>query len=254
MSTDTARSASTDNKFFGVVEALVSDNVDPDDEARVKVSYPRFDQAMVSEWARVAQPYAGNGYGFVFVPEVGDEVLVAFVQGDMRFPIIVGGLYNGVDKPPTSPRDDRDQKLIKTKGEHELLFDDTAGSERVRLRTAGGHMADLDDEGKQVTVSSTGGNTVVLDDNAKKITIETAAGQSVVLDANSGKVTISATTVTLDASTISLGSTASHPIVLGDMFVTMFNTHVHPTAVGPSGPPTPPLVPSAVLSQVTKTS
>jgi uncharacterized protein involved in type VI secretion and phage assembly len=252
MSADTARSTSTDKKFLGVVEALVSEVVDPEDEARVKVSYPRFDQAMVSEWARVAQPYAGNAYGFVFVPEVGDEVLVAFVQGDMRFPIIVGGLYNGVDKPPTSRRDDRDQKLIKTKGEHELLFDDTAGSMRARLKTAGGHMLDLDDEGKTVTVSSTGGDKVVLDDNAKSITIETAGGQKVLLE--SGKVTITATTVTLDASTISLGSAAAHPVLLGDMFVTMFNTHVHPTAVGPSGPPTPPLVPTAVLSQTTKTS
>jgi uncharacterized protein involved in type VI secretion and phage assembly len=254
MSADTARSSSTDKKFFGVVEALVSEIVDPEDEARVKVSYPRFDQAMVSEWARVAQPYAGNDYGFVFVPEVGDEVLVAFVQGDMRFPIIVGGLYNGVDKPPTSPRDDRDQKLIRTKGEHELLLDDTADSKRARLKTAGGHTLDLDDEGKTLAVSSTAGHKVVLDDNAKSITLETADGQSVVLDGSSGKVTISATSVTLDASTISLGSTASHAVLLGDLFVTMFNTHVHPTAVGPSGPPTPPLVGPAVLSQTTRTS
>ena len=50
---------------------------------------------------RRASSYAGNGYGSFFVPEVGDEVLVAFVQGDMRYPIILGGLYNGEDKPPT---------------------------------------------------------------------------------------------------------------------------------------------------------
>ena len=55
-----------------------------------------------SDWCRVVQPYAGNGYGAVFVPEKGDEVLVAFVHGDMRFPIVIGGLYNGKDKPPTA--------------------------------------------------------------------------------------------------------------------------------------------------------
>ena len=49
---------------------------------------------------RMCNSYAGNNYGFYFVPQVGDEVLVAFIQGDMRLPVILGGLYNGKDKPP----------------------------------------------------------------------------------------------------------------------------------------------------------
>ena len=112
-------------------------------------SFPWFDDEMVSEWCRVAQPYAGNGYGVFLVPEVGDEVLVAFIHGDMRLPIVLGGLYNGQDKPPTSRQDDTDQKLIRTKAGHELLFDDSDGTERVTLETAGGHALDLDDAGRE---------------------------------------------------------------------------------------------------------
>ena len=99
------RSLSTDQRYYGVYEALVSDVNDPANEGRVKIKMPWFDEQMETEWCRVRQFYAGNGYGAFFVPEVGDEVLIAFIQGDMRQPIILGGLYNGNDKPP-SHRDD----------------------------------------------------------------------------------------------------------------------------------------------------
>jgi uncharacterized protein involved in type VI secretion and phage assembly len=254
VSPETSRARSTDQRYYGVVEAIVVDVYDPEDEGRVKVRFPWFDEAMISEWCRVAQPYAGNGYGFVWVPELEDEVLVAFVHGDMRMPIVVGGLYNGVDKPPTAKQPGRDQKMIRTKGGHELVMDDTSGSERTRLTTAGGHTLDLDDAGKKVTVASTAGHSVLIDENAQSIAIETAGGQSVSLDGASGKITISATSVTLDATAISLGSAAAQSVVLGTTFLALFNAHVHTTGIpgGPTSPPVPPLTP-AILSQTTKT-
>jgi uncharacterized protein involved in type VI secretion and phage assembly len=88
-----------DQHFYGIAEALVVDNEDPLGEGRVKVTYPWLDQSMQTEWCRVCQLYAGNGYGSFFVPEKDDEVLVAFVHGDMTEPIVIGGLYNGKDKP-----------------------------------------------------------------------------------------------------------------------------------------------------------
>ena len=98
----------------------------------------RFDGGReVSDWCRVAQLYAGGGYGSFFPPEKGDEVLVAFVQGDMRIPIVLGGLYNGQDKPSTSRDGGKDQKLIRTRGGHQLLFDDT-GSDKALIRFASG--------------------------------------------------------------------------------------------------------------------
>lgn len=139
------RSRSTDRRYYGVVEAIVEEN-EGDDEGRVKVRFPWFDGgATVTEWCRVSQLHAGGGYGSVFVPEKGDEVLVAFVHGDMRFPIVLGGLYNGVDKPPTARTDGRDQKVIRTRAGHEVLFDD--GAKEIRITTA---------EGGTVTVTATG--------------------------------------------------------------------------------------------------
>jgi uncharacterized protein involved in type VI secretion and phage assembly len=93
----------------------------------------------------------------VFVPESGDEVLVAFVHGDMRFPIVLGGLYNGVDKPPTARAGGRDQKIIRTKAGHEVLLDD--GNKEIRITTA---------EGGNVTVTATGEIKL----SAKKVTVE----------------------------------------------------------------------------------
>ncbi|GAB3451450.1 phage baseplate assembly protein V [Actinophytocola sediminis] len=139
------RSRSTDRRYYGVAEAIVVEH-DGNDEGQVKLKFEWFDGgATVTDWCRVSQLYAGGGYGSVFVPEIGDEVLVAFVHGDMRFPIVLGGLYNGVDKPPTARTDGRDQKIIRTRAGHEVLFDDAA--KEIRITTA---------DGGDVTVTATG--------------------------------------------------------------------------------------------------
>jgi phage protein D len=83
----------------GVVSAVVTDNRDPDDTARVKLKFPWLSDDYESDWARLAQLGAGPQSGAVFIPEVGDEVLVAFEFGDVRRPYVIGGLYNGEDKP-----------------------------------------------------------------------------------------------------------------------------------------------------------
>jgi phage baseplate assembly protein V len=151
------RARSTDRRYYGVVEAIVVEN-EGDDEGRIKVQFPWFDGgATTTDWCRVSQLYAGGGYGSVFVPEKGDEVLVAFVHGDMRFPIVLGGLYNGVDKPPTARTDGRDQKIIRTKAGHEVLLDD--GAKEIRITTA---------EGGNVTVTADG--TITL--KAEKVTVD----------------------------------------------------------------------------------
>src|SRR5260370_3654410 len=150
-----SRTRSTDKRFYGVVQGVVTEVNDAEgQEGRVKVQFPWFDDQMETEWCRVRQFYAGNGYGAFFIPEVGDEVLVAFIHGDMRLPVILGGLYNGHDKPPSSRSSSKDQKMIRTKGKHELLFDDSSGKQRVSIKTSGGHTADLSDFEKQVTIET----------------------------------------------------------------------------------------------------
>ena len=155
-----SRSRSTDIRYYGVAEAIVMDVNDPDKEGRVKVRYPWFDDNTVSGWARVRQLYAGGGYGTFFVPEVGDEVIVAFVHGDMRVPIILGGLYNGNDKPSVSRSDSTDPKLIRTKGGNEILLDDTSGQEKVQITDANGNVLILDAANNTITIQTQSDITV----------------------------------------------------------------------------------------------
>lgn len=240
MTSTLPRSRSTDRRYYGVVEAIVATVTgDPEHECRVTLRFPFFDGATAeSDWCRVIQPYAGNGYGAVFVPEEGDEVLVAFVHGDMRFPIVLGGLYNGVDKPPTDRTASRDQKLIKTKHGHQVLLDDSQGQEAIRITTAGGHELILDDASGTVAVTG----------NGVKITLE-----------DSGTVTVQGGTVNVQSTQINLGSsTAAHQLILADEFMEIFNSHTHglpfpPVVATIPSTALPPLTP-AVFSQVVKVS
>jgi phage baseplate assembly protein V len=254
-----SRTRSTDKRFYGVVQGLVTDvNDSSGQEGRVKVQFPWFDDQMETEWCRVRQFYAGNGYGSFFVPEVGDEVLVAFMHGDMRLPIILGGLYNGKDKPPTYRSSSQDQKMIRTKGQHELLFDDTSGQQRVRIKTHGGHVADLSDVDKKINLQSSGGQSVVIDDSSNKITVK--SGSCTVEVDGSGTITLTGSTVVLSGSSVAIGgSAASHPLVWGDALLEWLATlgaHTHNcTAPGtPSGPPIVLDPPVGLTSTVSKTS
>jgi len=160
-----SRSRTTDRRYYGLAEAIVVAVNDPLQEGRVKLTFPWFDPSMITDWVRVCQLYAGDGYGSLFVPEEKDEVLVAFIHGDMRLPIVLGGLYNGKDKPPTFRASDRDQKMVRTKGGHEVLLDDTQGKKRVSVRTAGGHKIDLHDDDRRIAITSTAGQSIELDDS-----------------------------------------------------------------------------------------
>ena len=200
------RSHSVDRRLYGVFAGLVDDNDDPDREGRVRIRLPWLDDATVTDWCRVVQPYAGDGFGATFVPEVGTEVLVAFVHGDMNEPVVIGGLYNGKDKPPAYRQGtEKDVKLIRTKAGHAVRLDDSAQARAIELRTAGGHTVVLDDQGKKVTITSQGGHALVLDDQGNKIELAAAGGAGKLTIEASGKITLQGTIVTVSAQQVSLG-------------------------------------------------
>lgn len=121
-------------QMSGVVEALVIDNVDPEQLGRVKVKFPLLPDAPESYWARLSMPMAGQERGWMTIPEIGDEVLVSFVRGDINDAIVVGSLYNGVDTPPYANEDEENNlRVFQSRSGHRLTFDDTAGSERIEL-------------------------------------------------------------------------------------------------------------------------
>ena len=238
----------SDQYFYGVMQAVVVDNVDPLGEGRVRLTYPWLNQSMETEWCRVCQFYAGNGYGSFFVPEVNDEVLVACVHGDLNEPVVIGALYNGKDKP-ASKREKApglDQKLIRTKGKHQLLLDDTPDKKKIEMKTSDGQTLTLNDQDKKIVIDTGGGQSITMEKNGGAITISTSGGQQVKLD-GTGTITLSGKMkVKLDAAQVEIGSSAIQPAVLGTAFLQLFSTHTH--QVGPV--PTTPPVPNPALANV----
>lgn len=120
----------------GLVEGIVTDNVDPEKLGRVKVKFPTLPDGPESYWARLSMPMAGQKRGWMTIPEINDEVLVSFVHGDINHAIVVGSLYNGVDIPPYANEDGKNNlRVFQSRSGHRLTFDDTAGDERIELIT-----------------------------------------------------------------------------------------------------------------------
>jgi len=201
------RAQSLDRRLYGVFSGIVEDNDDPEHEGRVTLRFPWLDDATVSGWCRVVQPYAGPGFGAVFVPEKQCEVLVAFVHGDMTEPIVLGGLFNGVDKPPAFHHGtDQDIKLIRTKAGHVLRLDDSAGARAIELATAGGHQVELDDQAARLTISTAGKHRIALDDRAQTIEIHAGGGVGKVTIDATGNITIEGGSITARGSAIALSA------------------------------------------------
>lgn len=164
--------------IYGVAVGIVTNNQDPEKRGRVKVNLPWRGENDESHWARVVSPMAGSGRGMVFYPEVNDEVLVAFEQGDINHPYIIGGLWNSQDLPPeTNSNGENNIRKIKSRSGHELTFDDTPQQEKVEIKTQGGHMLVLDDTSGQEKIEitdKTGSNRIVIDSVKNSITMECA--------------------------------------------------------------------------------
>jgi phage baseplate assembly protein gpV len=115
-----------DRRINGVCPALVVSNMDLLTEGRIQVQVPWLPGFFL--WARVAVPMAGTMRGTFFIPQVGDEVLVAFAQGDVREAYVIGSLWSTTDRPPAlTPIDPTVKRVIRTPLGQEVEFDETLG-------------------------------------------------------------------------------------------------------------------------------
>lgn len=155
-------------RLYGVTVGVVTNNQDPDGLGRVKVKLPWLSDDVESHWARVVTPMAGNDRGLFFLPEVDDEVLVAFEHGSPEFPYVLGALWNGKDKAPESNDDgENNMRTIKSRSGHVVRLDDTDGSEKIEI---------VDGSGANSVVISTADNTITITADAD-ITIESGSGK-----------------------------------------------------------------------------
>lgn len=139
-------------KVNGVVVGLVAEMEDPEGLGRIRVTFPMFDSQSQSSWARIATPFASNAAGLFFQPELGDEVLVSFIDGDIRRPYIVGFLYSGENVPP---EEDAAKRTIKTISGHLMVFDDTEGEESITIEDKNGNKVVMNADGIEVSTDKT---------------------------------------------------------------------------------------------------
>ncbi|MEV6524724.1 VgrG-related protein [Longispora sp. NPDC051575] len=166
----------------GLVPGIVSDVRDPLELGRVRLTYPWLAKDFTSGWARLVAPGAGKGRGALFLPEVGDEVLVGFTGGDMDSPYVLGGLYNGKDTLP---------KLSAAP------VDGGSGEIAARaLVSRTGHRLELVENDGVLLATGDGKLSVKLDKKSGRVTVTGARG--LVLDAGTGKVEIKGTGVSVD--------------------------------------------------------
>lgn len=130
----------TNPDLFVIAEphyAIVKDNADPDGMGRIKVCFPwqkTQDESIETPWLRLANPYAGQEKGMYFIPEVDEEVLIGFENGNVDKPYVLGMVYHGHHKTPESWRsENNDIKAIRTRSGHTVEFIDKEGGEEVRI-------------------------------------------------------------------------------------------------------------------------
>lgn len=185
-------------RFHGVHTAVVTDVADPDGQGRVRVRLPWSPDPKgqsYEAWARLATLMAGPDRGSWFIPDPGDEVLVAFEAGDPRRPYVLGGLWNGQDAPPeTMDGAGRNEtKTLRSRNGVVIRMEDKDGRERLTLETPGGQRMTLSDGPGRLHLEDSNGNTVTLESSG--VTVVSPSKVTV----QAGSVEITAGTVTVNA-------------------------------------------------------
>jgi len=178
----------------GVYSASVVDNLDPDGLGRVRVRVSGLTETIGGNelWARVATMMAGRNRGTWFMPDVGDEVLVAFEGGELRVPYVIGALWNAKARPPAGGADAANGvKLIRSRNGITLRIRDDSNNNSLVIETPGGQRVTLQDGPPSVRIDDSNGNSVTL--GTSGLTVNASA-----------KVTINASTVNVIASLVTI--------------------------------------------------
>jgi uncharacterized protein involved in type VI secretion and phage assembly len=183
----------------GVAVAEVVNNIDPTDQGRIQLRLPWMPG--VEPWGRVSSGSGGPGNGIYFIPQVGDEVLVAFHHGDVREVYVLGSLWSSKQKPPTkSTQDPVDRRVIRTPKGHEIELDDK--EKTVTVKTIDGHKIRMEPD--KIEISTDGGTASVVLEKSGKVTVK--ANTSIELKAQ---------TITLDATTLELKGSGAAKLTAG---------------------------------------
>jgi hypothetical protein len=243
-------------KFYGKYSGEVTDNADTDFFGRIKVKVPAVFGAAVEVRARPCFPAA-----HFFVPAVGDKVWVEFEGGDTRYPLWVGAWYPQGKSPKEAQISPPDNRVIQTPSGHTIQIMDKAGEEKIVIKHKGNSFVTIDKDGS-ILIGNQKGSLLALDSKNEHALLAEQHGNVIVADKTgvtvkqkSGAAVLQMTddTIVLGAAKIVLNGSVvcgdakklPHPVLLLDpstlsQLAIFLMGHVHATALGPSGPPTPP--------------
>lgn len=239
-------------RWYGKYSGTVADNEDPQQQGRVRVIVPAIFGATLQVWARPCFPYA-----HFFVPPLDAKVWVEFEAGDPQYPIWSGAWYPASATPEESRVTPPDNRVIQTASGHTIELDDTDGKPRITIRHKDNSFLAIDDKGS-VIVANKNGSTLYLNADKAEASLISQHGHAIAmtdagvvmmnsdgssLDLTGDTVRITAAKILLEGTTVSLGAGAAEPTLLGQQFQTLwtqFLLHTHPSAMGPTGPATPP--------------
>ncbi len=241
------------DKYYGKYSGEVTDNTDSDNMGRIKVKVLSVFGPNLEVAARPCFPF-----GHFFVPPVGAKVWVEFEAGDTRHPIWVGTWYPKGKTPPEAAIKPPDNRVIHTPSGHTIEIMDKKDEEKITIRHNSNAFVAIDKDGG-VLIGAKNGSTVVLNAKKNNIMIVESNGNTIsmqddsivlmnkdgkaTLEMKGGVVQIVGEKVILRGQQVVLGEQAMEPTLMGSVFTGLFNAHTHPTALGPSGPPLPPLIP-----------
>ncbi len=176
---------------------------DPNGETRIEVDVPIFKNSAdnSSVWARWVQPYATSGAGQFFMPEVGDEVVIGFLNEDPRFPVVMGSLYSSQNAPPYTPAEENPIKAIVTKAQLKIEFDDQ--NKVLTITTPGENKIIFSDQDQGITIQDQNENKIEMNSEGISLTspsdIKLTADGSVTISGTAGVTVSSEATATVSA-------------------------------------------------------
>jgi hypothetical protein len=250
-------------KFYGKYAGTVVDIADDLMLGRILVRVPSVFGLDLTVRAR---PCFAPGH--FFVPPVDSHVWVEFEAGDPQYPLWVGTWYPEGSAPTESQVDPPQHRVVHTPSGHIVEISDEDGAEKITIRHKQNAFIAIDENGS-VTIANKSGAYVFLNAAKAEATITAEQGHVITMKAggmalvNAGGTAIdltgdtariTAATIILDATTVAIGNGADEPTIKATSFETLWNfvvSHVHPSAMGPTGPGTPPIMPLTPLQTST---
>ncbi len=199
----------------GLVNATVKAIAnDPDNQTRVQINIPVISPSGDGLWARMGNQYATNGAGFFWMPEVGDEVIVGFLNDDPGFPVILGSMYSGQKTPPYTPDAPNSKKAIYSQTKIYIEFDDQ--NKNLTITTPGANKIIFSDQNQNITIQDQNGNKVLMSSSG----IQMTSPKDIELTAD-GNVKISGTQGVTINSSADVGITATNGLTGKGLTVTL---------------------------------